>query len=82
MTQSKPRSIVVIAAIVIIAAFAYRVLTMPDKRSLSEKISDTVQDFQNGKDHPEQQLEDRTPGQKLGDEVKDIGDKIKEETKP
>jgi Sec-independent protein translocase protein TatA len=66
--------------ILVIAAVAYGVLTMPDKRNAMEKIGDAIHDLPKGADKAERQLEDRTPGQKLGDAVKDAGDKIKDNT--
>jgi archaellum component FlaG (FlaF/FlaG flagellin family) len=65
----------IIAAVIIAGLLAYGVLTMKDNRDISERVSDAVRE-----------MEDRTPGQKLGDAVKDagdkVGDKIKENTEP
>jgi len=70
----------IIVGVIILAAVAYGVMTMPDRRSSMEKLGDAIHDLPQGADKAERQLEDRTPGQKLGDAVKDTGDKIKDET--
>jgi len=67
-------------AIIIIAAVTYGVMTMPDRRGPMEKIGDAIHELPQGADKAERQLEDRTPGQKLGDAVKDTGNKIKDNT--
>ena len=76
----------IIVAIIIVALLAYGALTMQDKRSTSDKISDAYHSLDDGVDKAARQLEDRTPGQKLGDSVKDagdkLGDKIKNNTQP
>jgi hypothetical protein len=68
--------------LIVIGALAYGVMTMPDRRNTMEKIGDAIHDLPKGADKAERQLEDRTPGQKLGDAVKDAGDKIKDNTAP
>lgn len=75
-----------VIAAVIVAVVGYGMLTTPDQRSLTDKISDAFHALPHGVDKAERQLEDRTPGQKLGDDVKDagdkLGDKIKDNTNP
>jgi hypothetical protein len=76
----------VLIAVIVVAILAYGILTMRDQRNTTEKIGDAIHDLPQGIDKAERQLEDRTPGQKLGDAVKDtgdkMGDKIKENTNP
>jgi len=62
-----------LAAIVVLAlAFgAYTLLTMRDQRSTTEKVGDAIHDLPQGVDKASRQLEDRTPGQKIGDAIKD-----------
>jgi hypothetical protein len=69
--------VLIIAAIIIAAVF----LTRPDSRTAGERIGDAAQSLENGdlKDAG-RQLERRTPGQKLGDAVKDTGEDIKRNT--
>jgi len=71
MINEEYKTPIIIAAIIVVALLAYGVMTMRDNRSASDRISDAFHE-----------LEDRTPGQKLGDAVKDAGDKIKETTAP
>ncbi len=69
-----------IIALIVIVAVAYGVLTMPDHRTTTEKVGDAIHELPQGIDKAGRQLEDRTPGEKLGDAVKDSGDKIKDNT--
>lgn len=87
MMNENPKSYLVFVVVILIAVLAYGVLIMPDKRSTGDKISDAWHAWRQGDEHPGRQLEDRTPGQKLGDSVKDSGDRdlgnaIKDNTKP
>lgn len=60
-----------VIVIIVIALTAYGVLTMPDRRNAMEKVGDAIHDLPQGPDKAARQLEDRTPGQKLGDAIKD-----------
>ncbi len=71
MANDRYRTPLIFIAVVVLALIAYGVLTMRDNRTIGERVEDAAQ-----------QLESRTPGEKLGDAVKDAGDKIKEEVKP
>ena len=82
MMDEKYRGLLVIVAIIIAAILAYGVLNMKDNRNGAERIGDAIHELPQGLDKAERQLEDRSPGQKLGDTVKDAGDKIKENTEP
>ena len=68
-----------ILILILIAAgiIGYFVLNTPDKRSSGEKISDAIHELPNGVDKAARQLEDRTPGEKLGDSAKDAADDLK-----
>jgi cell division protein FtsL len=76
------RNLLIVAALILLAGIMYGVATMKDERSTTEKIGDAIHELPQGIDKAERQLEDRTPGQKLGDAVKDAGDKIKENSNP
>ena len=67
----------VLCAVIIIAIIGYSFLTMPDNRNGAEKLGDAIHELPKGVDKAARQLEDRTPGEKLGDAVKDTGDDIK-----
>ena len=74
------KMVVTVVVIIVIGVIGYSIMTMPDKRSTVEKIGDAIHEMPQGAEKAERQLEDRTPGQKLGDAVKDTGDKIKDST--
>lgn len=74
------KPLVIVALVVLVAVAAYAILTMPDRRTAGDKIGDAIDALPQGVDKAARQLEDRTPGERLGDAVKDAGDKIKEET--
>jgi hypothetical protein len=76
------RAVIIVLVVVVVAALAYAVLTAPDRRNTAERVGDAIHDLPQGVDKASRQLEDRTPGQRLGDDVKDAGDKIKENTAP
>lgn len=80
MSSPNSKQYLGIAAIIIVAAVAYIILTMPDNRSATEKLGDAIHDLDKGPDKAARQLKNRTPGEKLGDAVKDAGDKIKDST--
>lgn len=65
------------ALVIILAIMAYGVLTMPDNRTGAQRMGDAISELPNGVDKAARQLEDRTPGEKLGDAVKDAGEDIK-----
>ena len=74
--------LLIVGAVALAAVLAYGWLTMPDRRSPTEKLGDAIHELPQGVDKAERQLEERTPGQKLGDGVKDAGDTIKQNSKP
>ncbi len=69
--MNSKRNLVIVLVIIVAAVVAYAVLTMPDQRNTTEKIGDAIHDLPQGADKASRQLEDRTPGQKLGDDIKD-----------
>lgn len=71
MDGAKYKGPLIIVVIAILVVVGYGVLTMRDQRSTTEKIGDAIHDLPQGTDKAERQLEDRTPGQKLGDTIKD-----------
>jgi hypothetical protein len=69
--QRSSRSIIVIVAVIALGFLAYGVLTMPDQRTPTDKISDAVDELPNGVDKAARELEDRTPGERIGDSIRD-----------
>ncbi len=82
MQNSSLKTLMVFVAIVVVAFLAYGALTMKDNRSTTDRIGDAVHELPNGVGAASRELEDRTPGQKLGDAVKDTGEDIKKDTAP
>ena len=80
-TTNANRSLLFIAAALIIGVLAWAVMTMPDQRTTGERIGDAVDTLPQGLGKAVQQLEDRTPGEKLGDAVRDAGQEIKNSTR-
>lgn len=80
MPASSKKTGLAIVILLVLAVLGWVVLTMPDRRSTGQKIGDAVDALPNGVDKAARQLEDRTPGEKLGDAVKDTGDEIKHAT--
>jgi hypothetical protein len=65
------RVVAIVVAAVLVLAIAYKVMTLPDHRSATDKLSDAIRDLPKGPDKAVDDLQDRTPGQKLGDKIKD-----------
>jgi len=63
---------VLVLILLIIAAVLY--LNQPDRRTTGEKIGDAIDALPQGPDAAARQLEDRTKGQRLGDEIKKATD--------
>jgi len=80
MTTAQFRMIGALLILTAIAIIGWSVLTMPDHRSTGTRIGDAIDALPQGPDKAARQLENRTPGQRLGDAVKDTGDKIDKNT--
>ena len=63
---------VLVAALVVI--FAFGLLTAPDTRSTGEKFGDAISNLDEGVDDAARELEDRTPAERIGDEIDDATD--------
>lgn len=74
--------LMVILVVFAIAFLGYNVLNKQDERTTSEKIGDSIDALGDGVDKAGQEMENRTPGEKLNDAVNNIRDDIREETKP
>lgn len=60
--------------LLVIATFAYLVLTTPDTRSTGEKVGDAIGKLDEGVDDAARELEDRTPAERIKDDVEDATD--------
>ena len=72
--MSNNKNVLILITVAIIAIVLYAVLTMPDQRSASERVSDAVDALPQGVGEAAEQLEKRTPGEKIGDTIKDATD--------
>ncbi|MDP9127206.1 MAG: hypothetical protein M3N08_02950 [Pseudomonadota bacterium] len=74
------KTLAICVVVVIAIALTYGFLTMPDRRSGAERVGDAIHELPRGPDKAIRELGDRTPGERVGDTVKDVGDKIKDGT--
>lgn len=72
--NANTRNFLGVVAIVVIAALSYAVLTTPEHRTPGQKIGDAIDHLDNGLDDAARQLKDRSPAEKIKDEVKDATD--------
>jgi Flp pilus assembly pilin Flp len=72
----------IVAVAIILGFVTLGLLTAPDQRTTSDKISDAFHSLGNGANDAASQLQDRTPAQKFDDAVKDAGEKIKNSAQP
>lgn len=63
-----------ILIIVVLVIIGYLVLNAPDKRNAAEKIGDAIHELPQGPDKAARELQDRTPGERIGDTIKDATD--------
>lgn len=74
MTNNNSKILIGALVLALVAVGAYAALNMPDRRSPGEKVGDAIGQLGNGVDDAARELEDRTPGERLVDEVKDSTD--------
>jgi multisubunit Na+/H+ antiporter MnhB subunit len=74
------RSLIVVALVIVLGFLTYSFLRTPDQRTFTDRVGDAFHALPQGVNKASEQLEDRTPGQKLGDAIKDTGDKVKDNT--
>jgi hypothetical protein len=64
-------AIIIVAIVVVLIATGQ--LTFKDNRNTADRVGDAIRELPNGADKAADQLGDRTPGQRLGDEIKGVG---------
>ncbi len=73
------RNLMALLIVVMIGVLAWNVLTMPDHRSTGQRVGDAIDALPNvGRASSE--LHDQTPGERLGDSIKNAGQKVKDQT--
>jgi len=81
--QPTSRNLLFLALLIVAVAIAYAVLTQPDQRTTTQKLGDAIHELPHGIDKAADEMkDDRTPGEKLGDDIRHAGDKIKENSAP
>jgi len=65
------KSLMTIGILVLVAVVAYLLLTKPDERNPVQKMGDAIEQLPNGPDKAARELQDRTPGERIKDAVKD-----------
>jgi hypothetical protein len=68
------RNIVIVIVLIVIAFAAYKVLNAPDQRSGGEKLGDAIGKLDEGVDDAGRELEDRTPAERIKDDINDATD--------
>lgn len=63
-----------LAVVVLLIIGGYALMTTPDDRTTGEHISDAIDNLDEGVDDAARELEDRTPAQRLSDDVEDATD--------
>lgn len=81
MTGKRTQQILIVLVIVLLGFVAYSVLTAPDQRDLGQKIEDAVDEIPNGLDEAAEQLEDKTPIEKIQDGAQDVKEDIQDDIK-
>ena len=74
MATNNSKTIIGVIAVVAVVAIAAFVLNMPDRRSPTDKVGDAIGQLDNGVDNAARELEDRTPGERASDAIKDATD--------
>lgn len=73
--NSNSKGLLALILIIVLGVIAWGVLTMPDQRSTGDKVGDAVDALPQGVGKAAEQLEDRTPGEKLGDSISESTDR-------
>jgi hypothetical protein len=68
------QTLIAILVVAVLGLGAYVVLNQPDQRSAGEKVGDAISNLDEGVDDAARELEDRTPGERLKDDINDATD--------
>ncbi len=61
--------------ILVVGVMAFNALNAPDTRSPGDKIGDAIDQLDNGVDDAARELEDRTPAERIKDDINDATDR-------
>jgi hypothetical protein len=68
------KTLVTILIVAVVVLLGYMVLNQPDQRSAGEHIGDAVGKLDEGVDDAARELEDRTPAERIKDNINDATD--------
>jgi len=74
MNSKNTQIIIAVIVVALIGFVAYGAMNTPEQRSPGEKIGDAIDQLDNGVDNAARELEDRTPAERIKDEVNDATD--------
>ncbi|MCC7305155.1 MAG: hypothetical protein IT558_02735 [Alphaproteobacteria bacterium] len=73
--MNRNTTIIIVTLLVLVLGFAaFNALNAPDTRSPGEKLGDAVDQLDNGVDNAARELEDRTPAERIKDDINDATD--------
>lgn len=74
MANQNVKTAALLAVAVIVAVVAYTAMTTRENRTIGEKLDAAVSKLDDGVDDAARELKDRTPAEKVRDEIKDATD--------
>lgn len=74
MAHQNVKTAALLAVAVIVAVVAYTAMTTRENRTIGEKLDAAVSKLDDGVDDAARELKDRTPAEKVRDEIKDATD--------
>ncbi len=72
--SNNTKTITIVFAVAIVAIVGIFVLNAPDRRSTGDKIGDAIERLDEGVDDAARELENRTPAERIQDELNDATD--------
>jgi signal transduction histidine kinase len=73
-TNSSARTVSLVVIIAVLAVAAFMALNTREDRTVGEKLDSAIHKLDDGVDDAARELKDRTPAEKISDEVKDATD--------
>lgn len=74
MASQNAKTVILVAAAIIVAVVGYIALTTRENRTVGEKVDAAISKLDSGVDDAARELKDRTPAEKIKDEIKDATD--------
>jgi hypothetical protein len=68
------KALVSLLVLAVLAFVGYSILYAPDQRSTGEKVGDAISSLDEGVDDAARELEDRTPAERIKDDIDDATD--------